>query len=290
MNSWKVRFRRHGLAAAIVFFVLLSLGLAIYPSISDWLSSEDASQAISSYLENSHEADRKQIETLWQQAQAYNAALDAELFPFDPDSSLHEQYEQTLLQPPQTILGVLTIERIGVHLPIYHGTDDATLQKGLGHLEGSSLPTGENGEHTLISGHSGLAGADMFDHLDQLELHDRFTLQILDRRFTYEVCDIQVVRPEDYRSVERDPGRNLVTLVTCTPYGINTHRLLVTGERIEPENPAEPVSDEKPAEDEKPVQTDKPSAHLPGWIAGVLLLFVLIGIGLAAGHRRKRKS
>ncbi|MGX8680940.1 MAG: class C sortase, partial [bacterium] len=144
-----------------------------------------------------------------------------------------KRYDQLLNVDQNGLMGYITIPKIGVNLPIYHGTGEAVLQRAIGHIEGSSLPVGGQGSHCIVSGHRGLPSAKLFTHLDELELADQFILHVLDETYYYEVDDIQVIEPTDLEALEIDPEKDYCTLVTCTPYGINTHRLLVRGHRIE---------------------------------------------------------
>ena len=164
-------------------------------------------------------------------ADAFNAQIAA-----DPDAlyfpDRFPSYESTLDVTGTGIMGYITIEKIGVELPIYHGTSDAVLQVAAGHLEGTSLPVGGASTHAVISAHRGLPSAKLFTNLDQLEVGDTFTITVLDRTLTYEVDNISIVLPTETDSLKVSEGKDYVTLMTCTPYGINTHRLLVRGRRI----------------------------------------------------------
>ena len=169
---------------------------------------------------------------LWAEAEAYNQTLVNKSDRFNLTDEELEEYEQMLTVEGTDVIGYIEIEKIGCFLPIYHGTSDAVLQTGVGHLEGSSLPVGGESTHTVISGHRGLPSAKLFTDLDQLEEGDTFVLYVLDETLTYEVDQIRIVEPTELSELAIVEGEDYCTLVTCTPYGINTHRLLVRGHRV----------------------------------------------------------
>lgn len=187
----------------------------------------------------------------------------------------------SLLDPDGTgVMGYLEIPKISLRLPIYHGTGDAALQKGIGHLAGTSLPVGGSGTHCVLSGHRGLPSALLFTDLDQLETGDTFTLYVLDQRLSYQVDQILVVEPEDVSTLAPEDGKDYVTLVTCTPYGVNTHRLLVRGSRIE--DTQEPVPE---------VTNLQVAAKAFGWKGKLLLALLGLGAVWIAVHvLRKRRT
>ncbi|VEI14018.1 class C sortase [Trueperella bialowiezensis] len=224
-----------------VVFAFVGLLLGTYPFASSWLNEVNQSHAASRYVEEVSDDSLQKSELA--KAEQYNKALNMgvdllsnERIPTSSgqlaDNDL--DYYSILSSSPSKIMSRLRIETIGVDLPIYHGTDDDTLLKGAGHLEGSSLPVGGENTHSVITAHRGLANATMFDNLPKLEVGDTFTLETFGRILTYKVTKISTVEPEDTESLRVDSGHDLVTLVTCTPLGVNTHRVLVTGERIWP--------------------------------------------------------
>ena len=160
-----------------------------------------------------------------------DARIDKELWEADHSGST--EYETILNPAGNGVMGVLDIPKIGVKLPIYHGTDETVLEKGVGHVRGSSLPTGQEGTHCILAGHRGLPNAELLLRLGELKEGDRFFIEIYNRILVYEICRIQVIRPEETERLYLASGKDLVSLVTCTPYGVNTHRLIVTGERKE---------------------------------------------------------
>ena len=214
----------------LVFFVGLSVML--YPTLSDYVNQLHQSRAVATYAEDVDNLTDADYSAYFEAADAFNAQIAA-----DPDALFHADrftsYNATLDVTGTGIMGYITIEKIGVELPIYHGTSDGVLQVAAGHLEGTSLPVGGGSTHAVISAHRGLPSAKLFTNLDQLEVGDTFTITILDRVLTYEVDQISIVLPTETDNLKVVDGKDYVTLMTCTPYGINSHRLLVRGRRIE---------------------------------------------------------
>ena len=213
----------------LVFFVGLSVML--YPTISDYVNQLHQTRAVANYAADVDQLSDADYTAYFEVADAFNAQIAA-----DPDAlyfpDRFPSYESTLDVTGTGIMGYITIEKIGVELPIYHGTSDAVLQVAAGHLEGTSLPVGGASTHGVISAHRGLPSAKLFTNLDQLEVGDTFTITVLDRILTYEVDNISIILPTETDSLKVSEGKDYVTLMTCTPYGINTHRLLVRGRRI----------------------------------------------------------
>lgn len=227
--------RRTNHLTTIILIVVLIVGLSLllYPSVSDYWNSFHSSKAISSYAETVANLDKEQYEDMWSAAQAYNQTLAARSTNFALTDEQKEEYENLLDVSGVGIMGYIEIPELGVTLPIYHGTEEAVLQIAAGHLEWSSLPVGGAGSHCVISGHRGLPSAKLFTDLDKLQEGDTFMLRVLDEVLTYEVDKISIVEPSQVSDLQIVAGKDLCTLVTCTPYGINTHRLLVRGHRIE---------------------------------------------------------
>ena len=214
----------------LVFFVGLSVML--YPTISDYVNQRNQSRAVASYAQDVDNMTDADYSAYFDAADAFNAQVAAnETALYRPDQL--SGYNETLDITGTGIMGYITISKIGVELPIYHGTDDSVLQIAAGHLEGTSLPVGGASTHAVISAHRGLPSAKLFTNLDQLEVGDTFTITVLDRVLTYEVDKISIVLPTETDELKIAEGKDYVTLMTCTPYGINTHRLLVRGRRIE---------------------------------------------------------
>lgn len=221
----------------LVLILLAGVSLLLYPSLSDYWNSMHQTRAIASYAEDVANLDNQRYDELWKAARKYNQSLASEKNGFQLSDSQRQQYEQLLDVTGTGIMGYIEIPEINVSLPIYHGTDDAILQVAVGHLEWSSLPVGGMSTHCVLSGHRGLPSAKLFTNLDKLQEGDTFVLRVLDEVLTYEVDQILIVEPQEINALQIEKGKDYCTLVTCTPYGINTHRLLVRGHRIE--NPEE---------------------------------------------------
>ena len=211
---------------------LIGISILLYPSISDFWNKKTQSRAIVDYesvLENLEPEDYTQI---FNEAHEYNKALYQTKFPLTDYRDV-PGYNEALRVTDNSMIGYLKIDRIGLELPIYHGTSDEVLNQGVGHLEGSSLPVGGENTHAVLSAHRGLPSAKLFTDLDRIEMGDTFQIVVLDEVLTYQVDLIQVVRPDETSALQIFEGKDYCTLFTCTPYGINTHRLLVRGIRIE---------------------------------------------------------
>lgn len=269
--------------ALFAVLVLIGLGVLFYPTLSDLYTRWQIRQELRRYNQVLA-AGQADYSAFWQAAEAYNQTLPEKADRLLPTE---EECEQTyaLLNPNgSNVLGYIEIPAIQVALPIYRGTEEKQLQSGAGWWIGSSLPTGGAGTHCIITAHTGLAKAKFFTDLDQLEQGDRFTLTVLDRVMTYEVDQILVTTPEEIEPLQIIPGEDYVTLYTCTPYGINTHRLLVRGRRVEPE--AEAVPADAPAQEA--------DAGLPWLVWPALALLVVLTTGtslwLAAYAHIRRKT
>ena len=262
----------------LVFFVGLSVML--YPTLSDYVNQRHQSRAVATYAADVDKLTNADYSAYFDAADAFNAQIAA-----DPDALYHPDrfasYESTLDVTGTGIMGyITTIEKIGVELPIYHGTSDGVLQVAAGHLEGTSLPVGGESTHAVISAHRGLPSAKLFTNLDQLEVGDTFTITVLDRVLTYEVDQISIVLPTETDNLKVTEGKDYVTLMTCTPYGINSHRLLVRGRRIETPDKLKHIRVTSEATKIEPIIT-APIIALP------LLLALLIWLLFST---RKRKS
>ena len=227
------RKANHITTIVLVLILLVGLSLLLYPSVSDYWNSFHSSRAISAYAEDVANLDEAQYEEMWSAARAYNRALAERSTNFALSDAQKEEYEKLLDISGVGIMGYLEIPELNMSLPIYHGTEESVLQIAAGHLEWSSLPVGGESSHCVISGHRGLPSAKLFTDLDKLQEGDVFVLRVLDEVLTYEVDQIRVVEPSQVSDLEIVEGSDLCTLVTCTPYGINTHRLLGRGHRIE---------------------------------------------------------
>ena len=219
----------------IIFSVifLVGLGIFLYPSVSNYINSKHQSKAISSYQEALDTISEDEYSKFWEAAYAYNEELAGKPLNFKLTEEELEKYN-SILDPTGTgIIGYIEIENIGVNLPIYHGTEESVLQVGIGHLEGTSFPTGTTSTHAVLSGHRGLPSSKLFSDLDQMIVSDTFLLHILDQTFAYQIDQINIVLPEETNDLAIVNGKEYVTLVTCTPYGVNTHRLLVRARRVD---------------------------------------------------------
>lgn len=217
----------------LILIFLTGLSLLLYPTVSNCWNLLHQSRAIVEYSSQVEELDEELYEKIWEKAVQYNQDLADRPDRFEMTEEEKQEYERLLNVSGNGIMGYIEIPAIDCSLPVYHGTNEAVLQTSIGHLEGSSLPTGGKGTHCVVSGHRGLPSARLFTDLDKLKEGDLFILKVLDRTLTYEVDQILTVDPYDMEALEIDPQADYCTLVTCTPYGINTHRLLVRGHRVE---------------------------------------------------------
>ena len=220
-------------AILLVAVLLAGLSLLLYPLVSNYWNSIHQSQAIATYMDEVSALDDGAYDALWEEAQQYNTSLLENENRFFPDEEEQRRYEQLLSIADDGIIGYIEIPSIDVTLPIYHGTSEEILQVAIGHIEGSSLPVGGLSTHCVISGHRGLPSSRLFTDIDRLSEGDIFTLLVLDEALTYEADQIRIVEPDDISLLEIKEGEDLCTLVTCTPYGVNSHRLLVRGHRVE---------------------------------------------------------
>ena len=224
-NNWTTAF--------LVLLLLAGVSLLLYPSLSDYWNSMHQTRAIASYAETVSQLDTAQYDKMWKAAQDYNRSLAQRETAFALTDEQKAAYESLLDVSGLGVMGYIEIPEIDCSLPIYHGTEESVLQVAVGHLEWSSLPVGGEGTHCVLSGHRGLPSAKLFTNLDKLAVGDTFLLRVLDEVLTYEVDQILIVEPEQVDALGIVPGEDYCTLVTCTPYGINTHRLLVRGHRVE---------------------------------------------------------
>jgi sortase A len=221
--------------STVFFAAVLIVGLCIflYPSVSNYINSKNQSSAITSYQEALGAITEEDYSRIWQEAYRYNENLAEQPMHFKLSDEEMAEYKSVLDPTGTGVIGYIEIENIGVNLPIYHGTEETVLQVGIGHLEGTSFPTGTASTHAILSGHRGLPSAKLFSDLDQMIVGDTFLLHILDQTFAYQVDQINIVLPEETQDLAIVDGKEYVTLVTCTPYGVNTHRLLVRAKRVD---------------------------------------------------------
>ena len=217
----------------LILIFLVGLSLLLYPSVSDYWNSFHQSQAIATYAEQVANLDEDKYTELWEAAKVYNESLLNRTNVYVLDEEQQEEYSELLDISGNGVMGYIEIPTIDCSLPIYHGTDEAVLQIAVGHLEWTSLPVGGESTHCVISGHRGLPSAKLFTNLDKLVVGDIFMIRVLDDVLTYEVDKILIVEPDEVEALHVVEGQDYCTLVTCTPYGVNSHRLLVRGHRIE---------------------------------------------------------
>lgn len=258
--------------------LLAGLSLLLYPTVSDYWNSFHQSRAIASYAESVAKIDDDTYEKMWTQAVKYNKKLRKRSNHWFMTKKQEKNYNKLLNISGAGIMGYVEIPKIKVSLPVYHGTDEAILQVAVGHIPGSSLPVGGKGTHSVLSGHRGLPSAKLFTDLDQMEVGDTFLVRVLDETLTYEVDQILTVLPNEMSALEPEKGKDLCTLVTCTPYGVNSHRMLVRGHRIAN---METASDIRVTADAQQIE---PVLVAPA-IAGPILLVLLV---MALTKKRRR--
>lgn len=266
------------IALIIVFFVGVSV--LLYPTVSDYWNSLHQSQAIATYADSVENMDEQDYEKLWDAAVSYNQKLFQSGHGLGLKDEEKEEYNELLDVSGTGIMSYIEIPKIKCSLPIYHGTDEGVLQIAVGHIEGSSLPVGGLNTHCVLSGHRGLPSAKLFSNLDKLEEGDIFMIRTLDQTLTYEVDQIRIVLPDEVEDLKIEEGKNLCTLVTCTPYGINTHRLLVRGHRVANQEEAEAVRVTADA-----MLVDNRIVAMCIAVPVLVLLLIYVAFG---GRRRKR--
>ena len=234
--------RKHLSTIVLLFILLIGLSLLLYPTVSDYWNALHQTKAITTYAENVAALDQASYEAYWEAARAYNKELLGRNNGYILSEEQQAEYKKLLDISGQGVMGYIEIPEIDVSLPIYHGTEDTVLQVAVGHLEWSSLPVGGESTHCVLSGHRGLPSAKLFTNLDKLREGNIFLLRVLDEILTYEVDQILIVEPQDTAALEIVEGQDYCTLVTCTPYAINTHRMLVRGTRV-PYNGEEETGD-----------------------------------------------
>lgn len=288
----------HLIEIFLLIVFLVGAGLIIYPTFSDWWNSFHQSRAIISYMDEVAQMDEKQYEEVLRSAREYNAKLAKNGIRWILEDDEKKRYNEQLNVTSSGSMGYIQIQKINVMLPVYHGTEESVLQTCIGHLEGTSLPVGcasydpqkekvtdrLDGSHCVLSGHRGLPSAKLFSDLDKMAEGDLFTLNILNETLTYQVDQIRVVEPDDLSDLRIVKGKDLCTLVTCTPYGINSHRLLVRGRRV-----ANAMGDVKVIADAMQIEP----VFVAPFIAGPVLLLLVIWVLGVSGHavrERKRRT
>lgn len=269
----KKKSKKRRVPILLILVLLAGLSLLLYPTVSDYINSLDYRKTITEYRESVEEMDDDTYEKTLAAAIEYNIELSkrAHSLTLLPDD-LRERYESLLNTAGTSLMGYIEIPAIKLSLPIYHGTGDAALQAGVGHMDGSSLPVGGETAHCILSAHTGLPSAKLFTDIDQLVEGDIFTLHVLREELTYQVDQITVVEPREVGSICMEEGMDYCTLITCTPYGVNTHRLLVRGHRIETPEEATEMSTGN---------IERPASREELEVTKVLIpLSILFGLGL----------
>lgn len=271
----------------IVIVFIIGLSVMLYPTISNWYNEQVSSYAIAAYQEAIADISDEEYEAMFEEAREFNSSLTSSIGTFISGSAQDEDY-QSIFDLYDGMMGYLVIDEIDVYLPIYHGTSSAVLQKGIGHLEGSYLPTGDIGNNTVLTGHTGLPSAELLTDLVDLEIGDTFELDILNKTFVYEIFNIVVVEPEEVEALQAIEGKDVVTLVTCTPYGVNSHRLLVQGEQIEVIT-VDQESDAQAGEKEESVSI---WSVIPKYtiVPIILIILVLIYLKISSARRKSKRK
>lgn len=264
-----------------VIMLVAGLSLLLYPTVSDYIHTTKHRRVIFTYIESVEKLSNDEYDKILADAQEYNANLSKNPMSLTlPNEAALERYNNMLHLSDTGIMGYIDIEKADIHLPIYHGVDESVLQVGVGHLEGSSLPVGSETSHVLLSGHRGLPSAKLFTNLDKLEIGDTFSLLILEEAYIYEVDDISVILPYETNLLDFEQGEEYCTLITCTPYGVNSHRLLVRGKRV-------PMTE---LEEKLSIQSGARFIGILPILAAVEIPVLLISVYVAASTERKRKK
>lgn len=276
--------KKKGSTLPLILVLLAGLSLLLYPTVSNYWNSLHQTQVIAAYNQGLQALDKEQYGTLWDSAREYNALLQTRSDEYHLPENFVAEYEKQLDITGTGIMAYIEIPSIGVRLPIYHGTDEAVLQVAVGHLEWTSLPVGGESTHSVISGHRGLPSAELLTHIDRMQPGDVFYIHVLDRVLEYRVDDIAVVLPEDTSRLQVVAGKDYMTLVTCTPYGINSHRLLIRGIRA---GDGVAVS----SSGQLLMSNELRTVPLFYVVPVVLLPFILLAsVGILLGGRRKKKN
>lgn len=273
----------------LILALFAGLSLLLYPTVSDYWNSLHASQAVADYAENVRNLEAEKYEQVLQDAKSYNQMLPYKHTTFALSEEEKEAYDALLDISGTGVMGYIEIPTVNISLPVYHGTEDAVLQIAVGHLEWSSLPVGGESTHCVLSGHRGLPSAKLFTNLDKLVAGDKFIMRVLDEVLTYEVDQILIVEPTDVSTLMIEAGKDLCALVTCTPYGINSHRLLVRGHRIENQEEAQAIRVTSDAIQIEPLIV-APAVALPMLLVLLVILLVSGGKTKSAGGKKNAKT
>ena len=270
---------------------LAGLGVLLYPSVSNWMEQAKQRRQIAAYQEAQAQMEQKKRAALLAEADRYNQKLAELGISFDMLGEVEKEallidgksYDELLLAEDSGVMGYLEIEKIKLKLPIYHGVSEEALESGVGHLEGTSLPVGGETTHAILFGHRGLPSAKLFTDLDQLEEGDHFLIHVLNETLCYEVDKISVVKPEETSSLAVEEGKDLVTLLTCTPYGVNTERLLVRGHRV-------PYVEQKVADEKTPLSGISLHTNYLLWVIIGLVITTIFILMLYLKEKKLQKK
>ena len=282
MKKKKRKKKRKGdklVTILLLAVLLIGASLLLYPTIADYWNSFHQTRAIATLNKKVADLSKKDREKMWKAARKYNKELRHTPNRYRMTTAQKKEYRSLLDVTGTGIMGSIQIPKLHTEQAIYHGTSKGVLQKAIGHIEGSSLPVGGKGSHCVISGHRGLPSARLFTDIDQLEEGDVFMLQVLGHTLTYQVDQIRIVLPDQMQNLKIVDGKDYCTLVTCTPYGVNTHRLLVRGKRI-PNDDSENVTADA-------MQID-PMYAMP--VIAVIILLALLIILLITGRQKKKRK
>ena len=278
MRKW---LKKHLVNMILFGIILIGLGLLAYPTFADWWNSFHQARAIQTYATAVSNLDREEYDRIIAEAEEYNKKLSEKGAIWNMTKEQLREYNEMLTIDESGIMGYIDIPKINVKLPIYHGIDENVLKVAIGHIAGTSLPVGGDESHCVLSGHRGLPSARLFTDLDKVAEGDTWTLTVLDRTYTYECDQIRVVEPTDLSTLGMEPGKDYCTLVTCTPYGVNTHRLLVRGHRIaNASGEANVIADAILIE----------SVYIAPFIAVPMLIVLIIEMLIVTGRRRRKKA
>ena len=276
-----------------ILFILIGTIIFLYPTVSNYLAEKNQVEIIREYEEMVVQIDENQINEEMQKAKTYNENLSGEPVhdPFVAGSgyALPENYKEVLNLSEDGVMAYIEIPKISVYLPIYHGTSNEVLEKGVGHIQSTSIPIGGISTHSVLTGHTGLPSAELFTRLDELVVGDIFYIHVLNEVLTYKIYETKVILPDDIDELQITSGKDLITLVTCTPYGINTHRLLVKAERTEYE---EYVTDEKEinTDNSNSENKEEKNYYIEGIKIGISIFIAIIIIMTIIFIIKKKKS
>lgn len=275
MSKW---IKRNLLTVVMTAGLLIGITLLLYPSVANYWNTYHSARTIMDYSETVANMDKEDYKKIMQSARDYNARLAETGIKWMMTDAERAAYNKELAIDDSGIIGFVSIPKFHIRVPIFHGTEEETLQTAIGHIEGSSLPVGGKSTHTLISGHRGLPSARLFTDLDKVKEGDTWTITVLNETMTYECDQIRIVLPDDLSDLRIEEGKDLCTLITCTPYGVNTHRLLVRGHRVPNANGSADVTADA-------IQIEP--IYIAPFLAGPILIILLL-ILLISTRRAKR--